>query len=124
LLAQAELNILTLSVADSSQFGVLRLVMRDWGQAINLLEKYGFAVKVVDLVAIQVVDQPGGIVKVLDVVEKAGVTVEYVYAVPKNRPGHTVILFCFNDPDTAILVLQKKNFKILSLEELLPAPMP
>jgi len=119
LLAHAGLNILTLSIADSSQFGILRLILDDWEHAMKLLEKNGFVVKVTDMVAVQVADQPGGLAKVLDVIEKAGLNVEFMYAFTAKRANQAVLVFRFDDPDTAVLTLQKRGIQLLAPEDLL-----
>jgi hypothetical protein len=119
LLAQAGFNILTLSIADSSQFGILRLIVADWERAMKLLEKNGFVVKVTDMVAVQVADQPGGLAKILDVVEKAGLNVEFMYAFPEKQATKAVLIFRFNDPDGAILTFQKHGVNVVTRVDLL-----
>jgi hypothetical protein len=109
LLAQARLNILTLSIADTRQFGILRLVLRDWEKARQLLEKAGFVVKVSDLVAIEVADEPGGLAGILETLEKARVNLEYMYGFTLKHEGKGVLAFRFDDPDRAIAALQKKG---------------
>jgi hypothetical protein len=119
LLAKAGFNILTLSIADSSQFGILRLILADWERAMKLLEKHGFVVKVTDMVAVQVADQPGGLAKILDVVEKAELNLEFMYAFPEKRANQAVLFFRFNDPDSAILTFQKHGIHVVSRVNLL-----
>ncbi len=109
LLAKAKLNILTLSIADTQQFGILRVVVRDWETAKRLLEKEGFVVKVSDMVAIEVADQPGGLANILVTLEKARVNLEYMYGFTLRNEGKGVLAFRFDDPDTAIAALQKKG---------------
>ena len=109
LLAKAKLNILTLSIADTQQFGILRCVLRDWERAKQLLEKEGFVVKVSDLVAIEVADAPGGLADILEILEKTGVNLEYMYGFTLKREGKGVLAFRFDDPDRAIAALQKKG---------------
>jgi hypothetical protein len=119
LLAKARFNILTLSIADAHQFGILRLILRDWEKAKKLLEKNGFVVRVTDLVAVEVSDQPGGLAKILDVVEKAGINVEFMYAFTEKRENKAVLVFRFDDPDTAIQILQQRKVNVISSVELL-----
>ena len=107
LLAKAKLNILTLSIADTQQFGILRFVLRDWKKAKRLLEKDGFVVKVSDLVALEVADKPGGLADILVTVEKARVNLEYMYGFTLRKEGKGVLAFRFDDPDRAIAALQK-----------------
>jgi len=75
ILARANVNILTLSIAEANQFGILRLILRDWEKAKKLLEKEGFVVKVTDVVAVEVADRPGGLAEILDALEKASINV-------------------------------------------------
>jgi len=109
LLAKAKLNILTLSIADTQQFGILRFVLRDWERAKRLLEKEGFVVKLSDMVAVEVADEPGGLADILETLEKAGVNLEYMYGFTLKKEGKGVLAFRFDDPDRAIAALQKKG---------------
>ena len=113
LLAKAGFNILTLSIADTHQFGILRLILRDWEKAKQLLEKEGFAVKVTDMVAVEVADRPGGLAGILKVLEQAGINVEFMYAFTEKRKNQAVLMFRFDDPDGAIRVLQKQGIKVV-----------
>jgi hypothetical protein len=119
LLAGAGFNILTLSIADTDQFGILRLIVRDWEKARQLLEQEGFVVKVTDMVAVEVADRPGGLVEILDVLEKAGTNVAFMYAFTEKRKGRAVLMFRFDNPDAAIRVLQKKGINVVDSGELL-----
>lgn len=115
LLARAKLNILTLSLADTQHFGILRLVLREWEKAKALLEKNGLVVKVTDLVAVEVADEPGGLSRILEVVEKAGVNVEYMYGFTLGKAeGKGLLAFRFDDPDRAVEALRKKNLNAVA----------
>jgi hypothetical protein len=114
LLAKAKFNIATLSIADTQQFGILRLILRDWEKAKKLLEKNGFVVKVTDMVAVEVADQPGGLSKILDVVEKAGLNVEFMYAFTEKRGDQAILVFRFDDPDNAIKILQQRGVNVVA----------
>ncbi len=120
LLAQEGINIVTFALADTQQFGILRFVTKEWERAQRILEQNGFVAKVNDLVAIEVPDRPGGLVEVLEVVEKAGVNVEYMYAFTIKQGGNGVLAFRFNDPDAAVRALQASHIRVMSFEELLP----
>jgi len=109
LLAKAKINILTLSIADTQQFGILRFVVRDWEKAKQLLEKAGFVVKVSDMVALEVADKPGGLAEILDTLEKARVNLDYMYGFTLKSEGKGLLAFRFDDPDRAIAALQKKR---------------
>ena len=119
LLARAGFNLLTLSLADAQEFGILRLIMEDWAASKALLERNGLVVKLTDVVAAEVVDQPGGLAKILAAVEKEGINVEYMYAFAVRRANKAVLVFCFNDPDLAVMALRKSRVNVVGLEELL-----
>ena len=118
LLAKAKLNILTLSIADTQQFGILRFVVRDWEKAKRLLEKERFVVKVSDLVAIEVANEPGGLADILIALEEARVNVEYMYGFTLRAEGKGVLAFRFDDPNRAIAALRKKGISLVSSVEL------
>lgn len=117
-LARAGINIVTLSVADTQRFGILRLVVRDWERARDLLTAAGHVVNVAEVVAVEVTDQPGGLVKVLETLGAAGVNVEYTYAFTFKRGRHGVLLFRFDDVDKGIVALQARGIGVLGTEEL------
>ena len=119
LLAKAKFNIVTLSIADANQFGILRLILQDWEKAKKLLEKAGFVVRVTDMVAVEVSDQPGGLAKILEVVEKAGLNVEFMYAFTEKRENKAILIFRFDDPDHAIKILRQRNLNVVASVDLL-----
>ena len=118
ILAAAKLNILTLSIAEANQFGILRLILREWEKAKKLLEKNGFVVKVTDMVAVEVADRPGGLAEILDALAKAGINVEFMYAFTEKRQDKGVLIFRFDDPDNAIRELQKRGINVLGEVEI------
>jgi hypothetical protein len=118
LLAKANFNILTASLADAQQFGILRFIVQDWEKAKQLLEAAGCVVRVSDLVAIEVADEPGGLAKILAVIEKARLNVEYMYGFTLKREGKGLLAFRFDDPDGAIAALQKKGINPVRTVEL------
>lgn len=117
-LAKAKINILTLSVADTQHFGILRIIVRDWEKAKQLLEKKGCVVKVTDVVAIEVTDRPGGLAEILAVLDKNGINLEYMYAFTLKRESKGMLVFRFDDPDRAVEVLQSKKINVVAGNEL------
>ncbi len=118
ILADAGINILTLSIAESRQYGILRLLVRDWQGAKSLLEKRGLMVKVTDVLAIEVADRPGGLAEVLLALEQAGINLEYMYAFTLKRDSKGLLLFRFDDPDKAIAALQQRQINVVGNAEL------
>ena len=118
LLAAAKINILTLSIAEAQQYGILRLIVRDWEAAKKLLAKHGLLVKITDVLAIEVPDRPGGLARVLSAFDNTGINLEYMYAFTLQRDTQGLLLFRFDDPDKAIRVLRKKKIHVVGNAEL------
>jgi hypothetical protein len=118
ILAQAGVNLVTLTVADTLQFGILRIVVGDWEKAKKLLEDQGCVVKMSDVVAIEVPDRPGGLLEILDVLEQAHINVEYMYAFGTKKNDRAILIFRFDDPDAAIQALQGHKINVVGSVEL------
>ncbi len=112
-LAKENLNILTLSLADTQQFGILRLIIREWEKARDILEREGFVVTVNEVVAIEVEDRPGGVAGILEVIESGRINIEYMYAFTFRRGDKAVLVFRFDNPDKAAALLQKQGLSVL-----------
>jgi hypothetical protein len=117
-LAEAGINILTLSVADTQRFGILRFVVRDWEKAKAVLTERGHVVNVTEVVVVEVSDRPGGLVEILETIGAAGVNVEYMYAFTFKRGERGALLFRFDDADRGIAALKAKGIGVLGCEEL------
>ena len=117
-LAEANINILTLSLADTQQFGIMRLIVKEWQQAKEVLEKAGCVVNVTEVVALEVQDHPGGLEAVLKIFEGAEINIEYIYAFTFRREDKAIIVFRFEGPDAAINLLQSKGMNVISDVEL------
>jgi hypothetical protein len=118
ILKEAGVNIRTLSLADTSDFGILRLIVNDVEKASAVLKAQGLRVSRTTVVAVQVPDRPGGLHSILAVLSKNGVNVEYLYAFVERSGQDAVIIFRFDDPDAAITVLQKNGLTVLPGEKL------
>jgi hypothetical protein len=116
-LAAAGINIITFALADTQQFGILRLIVREWEKAREVLEQSGCLVKVTEVVAIEVEDRPGGLARVLEVLEGARINVEYVYAFTRKQGDRAVLVFRFAEPDAAIEALRAAGVGVLDAEE-------
>ena len=106
LLAQAGINIRTLNLADTEEFGILRLIVSDWQTGARLLEEAGYVVNVTEVVAVEVPDRPGGLAELLAVFDKTEINIEYMYAFTFGRGDTAVMIFRFDKPDAAIERLQ------------------
>jgi len=118
LLADNGINIITLSLADTEQFGILRLIIKDYDIAKALLEEKGFVAKLTDVIAVEVKDEPGGLSDILNIEEQSGISVEYMYAFTIKSGENAVLLFRFDDMDKAVAALQGADLNILDSVEL------
>lgn len=117
-LAEANINIRALSLADTSDFGILRLIVTNQDKAKQVLKENGFTVGKTNVVAVEVDDKPGGLNRILTILGDAGVNVEYMYAFVQQSGKNAVLIFRFDRTDEAIDILTKNNIKILKGEEL------
>jgi len=119
LLAEQGIDIRALFLAETEQFGILRLIVSDWERAAKALEDGGFTVKVTEVLAVEVGDQPGGLAEVLSALDTCGINIEYMYAFPRFRVDRAILLFRFAAPDEAIACLQEAGINVLASEDLL-----
>lgn len=104
-LAEAGINIVTMTLADTREFGILRMIVREWERAADVLDAAGFAVNRTDVLAIKVADEPGGLEKVLKVIEADGLSIEYMYAFACSERSHALIVMRCNELNRAATVL-------------------
>ncbi len=112
-LARNNINIVTLSLADTQQFGIVRLIVEEWEKARDALEQAGYVVNVREVVAATVADKPGGMAELLDTIGKVGVNIEYMYAFTSKHGSEAVLVFRFDDPDKAIEALKASGRNVL-----------
>lgn len=104
-LADADVNLSTLMLSDNGEFGLLRLLTPDVDRARATVAAAGYAVTTTEVVALQVPDKPGGLAGVLVLLEKAGVSVEYMYAFAERPGTDAVMVFRFDNTDRALAAL-------------------
>jgi hypothetical protein len=117
LLAGADIDVRTLTVADTRQFGILRMIVSDWQKAAALLKDAGYIAKITEVVAVEVPDRPGGLAELLGTFESGPVNIEYMYAFPFGREDKAVLIFRFSDPDEAIRQLQAARINVVDSVE-------
>jgi hypothetical protein len=112
-LGSAGINIRALSIADTSDFGILRIIVNDKEAALKALKEKDFTVSKTEVVAVEVPDKPGGLAHILDLLDKQGVNVEYMYAFIERSSDNAVIIFRFDENDKAIKALSGSGIAIL-----------
>ena len=117
ILAQAGINIKALSLADTSEFGILRLIVDKSDEAQAALKGKGITVGRTSVVAVEVSHTPGGLNNILQILEKRGVNVEYMYGFP-YQSAEAIIVFRFDRTELAVEILQQNNIRIFTSEEI------
>lgn len=102
LLAEHQIDISTMSMAETKDFGILRMIIKDWEKAKSLLMENGFGVTVTDVVALEVEDRPGGMCQMLDALDRCSINVEYLYAFVSPLHGKAVVILRFDAPDEVL----------------------
>jgi hypothetical protein len=116
ILARNGINLRALSLADTADFGIFRLIVNDTEKSVTLLKNKGFTVAKNDVVAVEVPDRPGGLAGILAALQGKGINVEYMYAFVQKCEGNAVLIFRFDDIEKAIDALRKADVRILSGE--------
>jgi len=113
ILGETGVNIRALSLADTKDFGILRLIVNDNEKAKEVLGQKGFTVRKTEVVAVEVPDRPGGLADIMKVLAEARINVEYLYAFVQQSGENAIIIFRFDETDRAIAVLSEKKVPIL-----------
>lgn len=117
-LGDAGVNIRALSLADTSDFGILRLIVDKIDAAKAALKSQNFTVNRTEVVAVEVPDRPLGLHGILEILDQAKVNVEYMYAFVERCGENAVIIFRFDNPEEAIRMLTSCGVNVLSGERL------
>ncbi|MBF0396608.1 MAG: ACT domain-containing protein [Desulfobacterales bacterium] len=117
ILSKAGINIRTLSLADTTDFGILRLIVNDTEKATSILKQNNFTMKKTEVLAVEVPDKPGGLSLILNVMKEASINVEYMYAFVEKSGENAIMIFRFDEINKAISTLQKAGIGILKGEK-------
>lgn len=118
ILSEANINIRALCVADTTDFGVLRLIVDNNQKAEEALKHHGFTVRKSEVVAVKVPDRPGGLHQILEVLHQAHINIEYMYAFVHQSGDNAVMIFKFEDIVKPVQVLQDNRYEVLDGETL------
>jgi hypothetical protein len=116
-LGEANINIRALSIADTAEYGILRLIVSEPDRAKKVLQKVNFVVQENDVIAICVSDKPGGLSHVLNILLQAEINVEYVYAFVQKKGEKAVVVLRTEKLDPAIKALEKAGVQVLNEKE-------
>jgi hypothetical protein len=119
LLAENGVDLRALHLADSENYGILRMIVSDSEKGARVLEENGYTVKVNEVLAVEVSDHPGGLADVLDALDGSQINIEYLYAFPNTCKDKAVLIMRFGNIDAAIEQLQSTGVNVLAGAELL-----
>ncbi len=117
ILAKNGINLRALSLADTADFGIFRLIVNDPEKTTQVLKENGFTVGKTEVVAVEVPDRPGGLAGILATLRGQGINVEYMYAFVQKNEGNAILIFRFDEIEKAISTLRKAGVRILSGNE-------
>ena len=117
-LAKENINIRALSIADTTKYGILRLIVSDNEKAIEALEKDGFIVKENEVILLSVPDEPNGLNSILTILESKNINLEYVYAFISSKSDEAIVVMRLENMEKAIEALKENNKQILDEKDI------
>ncbi|MEX1377622.1 MAG: ACT domain-containing protein [Eubacteriales bacterium] len=117
-LRDAKINLLALSIADTTNFGILRAIVSDDEKAAEVLHEAGYTVHMNEVIAAEVPDKTGGLADILASLVEGDVSVEYLYSFVRTPGEHALILFKVDNIDAAKKIFNDNNIKLLNKSEL------
>ena len=118
-LATNNVNIRALSIAETEDFGILRLIVNDVETAKNTLTEKGYLIKVTNVVGVKIGDAPGKLTAALGVLDKAGINMEYLYAFMTRTEKHAYVVFRVEDDEAAESALEAAGFHLITNADVL-----
>lgn len=118
ILAKNDINLRALSIAETQDFGILRLIVSDEAKAEKVLRENGYLIKVIDVVGVKIGDAPGKLTAALDVLDKANINVEYLYAFMARTEKHAYVVLRVEDNEEAESILTSAGFKMISVADI------
>lgn len=118
LLGEANINILALSIADTSKYGILRLIVDDNLKAIQTFEKHNFIVRENEVIIVTVPDEPNGLNSTLDILNEGKINIEYIYAFSSIKIDEAIVVIKLENMEKAIELFEKHGVRILEQEDL------
>lgn len=119
-LGQGNINIRALSIADTTDFGILRLIVNDSDRAYEILQKQGFTVSQTEVVVAEIPDCPGALCDILTILDDVNVNVEYLYAFGATGANHEVLnVLRLDDTEKGIAAFQAKGIRLFSNREIM-----
>jgi hypothetical protein len=117
-LSREKINIRALSLADTADFGVLRIIVQNPERCLSILKAAGFVAQVTEVIAVEVEDKPGGLARILQILDADNVNVEYMYAYVEKNKNNAIVICKIDDRERAMSVLAKNDIPVVDEEVL------
>ena len=114
-LAKANINLRAISIADTADFGILRLIVDKTGDAVNALNNAGFTTRQTDVVAVEIEDVPGSLASLMELFQKTGINIEYLYASLEGKNGKAVVIFKLDDHGKGLKIIAEHNLTLTEI---------
>ena len=114
---KAGIDLIALSIADTEHYGILRCIVNDTEKAVEAIREAGNTVRLTDVLAVSVTDEPGGLATVLALLNAADIFVEYLYSFVRNSGTNALIIFRVDDNEKAARILGEAGIEMLSQEQ-------
>ena len=111
-LALANVNLRAISIADTADFGILRLIVDKTDEAVNTLNAAGFTTRLTSVAAVEIEDKPGSLAKLMEIFQKSQVNIEYLYASLENKAGKAVVIFKLEDHEKGTRIVRDNGYII------------
>jgi hypothetical protein len=109
-LAKAGVNLRAINIADTADFGILRIIVDKTDEAADALTAAGFTIKMTTVAAVEIEDKPGSLDAVIEMIQKSGINIEYLYAFLGSNSGKAVVVFKLEDHEKGFALLEKNGF--------------
>lgn len=117
-LSEKGINLITLSIADTTNFGILRCIVSDTDLALEVIREHGFTANVTQVLAVQVPDKPGGIAEVLSILSDAQISIEYLYSFVRMPHHNAWAMFRAEEFEKAVAALTEHHIQLLTEQDM------
>lgn len=117
-LSAQKINLRAISVAEASDFGIVRIIVDDVFNAVTVLKQENYICSITDVVAVEVADEPGKLAEMIAALGAEGINLEYMYTIIAKKEDAAYMIIRVNDNAATIKVLDAKGFKIVSMDDL------
>ena len=117
-LAEGDINLRAMTIADTADFGILRLVVNNPDKAAKILEENGFTIRITKVLGIEIDDKPGGLHRIMELFKENGLNIEYLYASLENKNKKAVVMFKVEDVDLGLKIIESNSLVAISGKDL------